>query len=293
MGKLTLSPSGRTPREAGSPIGGRSICDGSRRRSATPTVLLALSATLFCVACAVSDRVDLDSPTDAGEDAGATVVQEGSGGVGSGGNMATGGLIGSGGIRGSGGVASGGSTAAGGVTGTGGFIDTGGTTGTGGLQGSGGTTSTGGMQGHGGTMGSGGGGGRGGATGTGGIKGTGGATGSGGVRGTGGSIGSGGKGGSGAGGAPAPTFSQIYTTILTPSCSGSQCHNPGSQRGITFASQSSAYSSVKGLVTAGNASGSSFYVTVNSGQMPPGGPKLSTAALQMLAAWINAGALND
>ena len=250
-------------------------------------VFLALSAILFCVACAVSDRLDLDSPTDGGEDAGATVVQGGSGGVGSGGNMATGGLIGSGGITGSGGVASGGSMATGGMT------DTGGMTGTGGLQGSGGNMSTGGVQGHGGTMGSGGGGGSGGAIGTGGIKGTGGSTGSGGVRGSGGSIGSGGKGGSGAGGAPAPTFSQIYTTILTASCSGSQCHNPGSQRGITFASQSSAYSSVKGLVTAGNASGSSFYVTVNSGQMPPGGPKLSTAALQMIAAWINAGALNN
>lgn len=80
--------------------------------------------------------------------------------------------------------------------------------------------------------------------------------------------------------------------ILNVSCAGSSCHNPGSQRGVSFASQSSAYSAVKSRVTPGNATGSSFYSLVNGGGMPPGG-KLSSSQLSLLASWINAGALNN
>jgi hypothetical protein len=84
----------------------------------------------------------------------------------------------------------------------------------------------------------------------------------------------------------------VYTTILVTYCSGSSCHNPGSQKGISFASQSTAYSAVKSRVTPGNGAGSSFYNTVNSGSMPPGG-KLSAANLAKIKAWIDAGALNN
>ena len=108
------------------------------------------------------------------------------------------------------------------------------------------------------------------------------------MKGTGGSTGTG-----GAGGSAAPTFTQVYTTILVTYCSGSSCHNPGSQKGVSFASQSSAYSAVKSRVTVGNGTGSSFYKTISSGSMPPGGPKISAANLALLAAWINAGALNN
>lgn len=80
--------------------------------------------------------------------------------------------------------------------------------------------------------------------------------------------------------------------ILSASCTGSQCHSPGTQGGVSFASQSSAYSAAKSRVTAGNASGSSLYTLVNGGRMPPGG-KLPAAQISLLAAWINAGALNN
>jgi hypothetical protein len=113
------------------------------------------------------------------------------------------------------------------------------------------------------------------------------------LKGTGGSTGTGGSGSGGAGGSAAPTFTQIYTSILVVYCSGSNCHNPGNQKNVSFASQSSAYSAVKSRVTAGNGAGSSFYTTVNSGSMPPGGPKLSAANLALLKAWIDAGALNN
>jgi hypothetical protein len=149
-----------------------------------------------------------------------------------------------------------------------------------------------------GSGGAGGGGGRAGTSGTGGRGGSAGGS-SAGTNGRAGTSGTGGRGGGGGGssaggtGGAAPTFTQIYDNILVVSCGGSQCHNPGSQKGVSFASQSSAYSSVSKLVTPGNGAGSSFYQTVNSGAMPPGGSKLSAANLALIQAWINAGALNN
>ena len=51
-------------------------------------------------------------------------------------------------------------------------------------------------------------------------------------------------GGSNPDGAAAPTFTDIYTTILVDYCAGISCHSPGTQGGVSFASQSSAYSAV-------------------------------------------------
>jgi hypothetical protein len=62
---------------------------------------------------------------------------------------------------------------------------------------------------------------------------------------------------------------------------------------VSFSSQTNAYSAVKSRVTAGNGANSSFYRTVNSGSMPPGGPKLSATDLAKIKAWIDAGALNN
>jgi hypothetical protein len=100
-------------------------------------------------------------------------------------------------------------------------------------------------------------------------------------------------GGNSGDGGSAPTFTQLYSTVLTSYCAGSACHNPGSQKGISFASQSSAYSAISNRVIPGDGEGSSFFYTVNSGTMPPGGPKLSATNLAMIRAWIDAGALDD
>ena len=100
-------------------------------------------------------------------------------------------------------------------------------------------------------------------------------------------------GGPSADGGSAPTFTQIYSTVLSVNCAGSECHNPGRQKGISFASQSSAYSAVSTRVIPGDGEGSSFFYTVNSGTMPPGGPKLSATNLAMIRAWIDAGALDN
>ena len=68
---------------------------------------------------------------------------------------------------------------------------------------------------------------------------------------------------------------------------------PWQPKGISFSSQSNAYNAVKSRVKAGNGASSSFYSTVNSGSMPPGGPKLSSANLALIKGWIDAGALNN
>jgi hypothetical protein len=220
--------------------------------------------TLVAGGCAVSDPLDFSDAGVSGS-GGAGSISRGSGGAdqGSGGDAGTGGsqATGEGGVTGSGGIVGSGGSGTGG-SGSGGNA-TGGAIGTGGIKGTGGST------------------------------GTGGAKGTGGVKGAGGSTGTGGSGSGGAGGSAAPTFSQLYTSVFVVYCSDSNCHNPGNQKNVSFASQSGAYSAVKSRVSAGNGAGSSFYMTVNSGSMPPGGPKLSAANLALLKAWIDAGALNN
>ncbi|HXJ20896.1 MAG TPA: cytochrome c [Polyangia bacterium] len=133
-----------------------------------------------------------------------------------------------------------------------------------------------------------------GTTSTGGQVGTGGQPGTGGARATGGAGGTGGVAGTGGsdGGAPA-TFTEIYQSILTPMCAGSECHSPGKQAGVSFASQSSAYTSLKSRVVAGDAEASSFYALLNAGVMPPIGNNVSGPQLAEIAAWIDSGATND
>ncbi len=246
---------------------------GGGRKLAMGLAVSGLAVLLAQGGCAESTPIDYvlvpdggtGSNTGTGGGTSASGGSQGTGGntgtTGSGGSPATGGSPGTGG-------GTGGGSATGGGNGTGGVIGTGGNPGT---TGSGGTTGTGGRA----T------GGNPGTTGSGGMTGTGGTTGTGGARATG-----------GAGGSAAPTFTQVYQTILSVSCTGSQCHSPGSQGGVSFSSQSTAYSSVKGRVVAGNASGSSLYTLVNGGRMPPGN-KLPAAQISLLAAWINAGALNN
>jgi len=249
---------------------------------------LALSGLTVVVAqggCASSDTPEFILLPDAGNGSGNSATGGSSssssgGSVGSGGSNSTGGSFGTGGSSATGGAIGTGGTIGSGGSGSGGTRATGGSTGSGGMTGSGGTRASGGSTGSGGMTASGG------STGSGGTRATGGTTGTGGSKATGGTSGSGGSGGT------APTFTQIYQQILTVSCAGSQCHNPGSQSGVSFSSQSTAYNSVKSRVTAGNATGSSFYSTVNSGKMPPGG-KLPASQLQMIADWINAGAMNN
>ncbi len=263
------------------------------RLSRFHAISMTLATAALIYGCAQSEPLDINVLVpDGGSTGGVTGTGSGGDSSSTGGTIGTGdggtGDIGSGGATGNGGtVGTGGSgSGSGGLTGTGGFTGTGGVTGSGGAVGTGGSASGGatGSGGRGGSGGTGGATGKGGTTGTGGAIGTGGATGTGGVAGTGGAGGMAGT---------APTFTQIYTQILTVYCAGTKCHDPGTQHGVSFSTQAGAYTSVAKLVTPGNGANSSFYKTVNGGSMPPGGPKLSAANLALIKAWIDAGALNN
>ena len=90
---------------------------------------------------------------------------------------------------------------------------------------------------------------------------------------------------------PAPTFAEIYSSIIVPHCSGSECHNPGTQLDVTFATPASAYQAIHERVLANNHAESPFYQLLDAGTMPLGGPRLSDADLSKIAAWIDAGAM--
>jgi hypothetical protein len=129
--------------------------------------------------------------------------------------------------------------------------------------------------------------------GTAGTAGTAGAPGNPGRGGTSGAPDGGAPDGGGTDGGAAPTFTQVYTTVLSVYCAGSSCHSPGTKGGVNFATQSTAYTTLKSKVIPGNGTGSNLYTLVNTGKMPEGKPKLSAANIALIKAWIDAGALND
>jgi len=152
-------------------------------------------------------------------------------------------------------------------------------------------------------MGAAGGGAGGAAAGSGGRPGFGGAPGFGGTPGFGGSPGSAGamsgsaghagqaSGGAGGAGGMTPTWTEIYTKFFAnaqygSNCNGSNCHNPGKQKGYDFSSQANGYASVK-------SSTSQLVSVLTSGSMPQGKAKMPAADLAIVKAWVAAGALNN
>lgn len=89
--------------------------------------------------------------------------------------------------------------------------------------------------------------------------------------------------------AAAAKFSQVLADILQPKCVS--CHGNGGSGGVSL----NTYAGVAKVVKAGNATGSQLYISVSGAapSMPLGGTPLTTAQLQELASWINAGALNN
>ena len=84
----------------------------------------------------------------------------------------------------------------------------------------------------------------------------------------------------GGGGTSSATFSAVSSQILQPKC-------------VTCHSSFGTYSGVMSAVTAGNPSGSALYTMVESGQMPQGGPALSSDEVTLINTWIQNGAQND
>jgi predicted CxxxxCH...CXXCH cytochrome family protein len=267
------------------------------QRFQSPRLVVALAVLAAVgIACAQSEPIE-PRPDDGTSGGAGTFGIAGFTGTGTAGSSAaisgagTTGAYGSIGTTGSAGAKSNNTSGQAGTADSSGSAGTGGSsgvagsgTGTGGSAGGAGTF---GFAGRGGTTGSAG---RGGTGGTGGsVGGRGGTTGSAGGAGTTGSP----DGGTNPDGGAVQTFTDIYNTILVTYCSGSSCHSPGTQAGVSFASKSSAYTAVHNRVTPGNGSGSAFFQTVNSGSMPRGQAKLSSANLTKIKTWIDQGALNN
>jgi hypothetical protein len=211
--------------------------------------------------CAASESLDLSDASSSG--AGGASIVGGSAGGAAGNGLASG---------------AGGTTGAAGSAAVGGL---GGTTGQAGADGNG-TGAIGGSAGRAGVAGR-----------SGAVVGAAGRSGNGGA-----AAGSNGQGGNvGRGGSPdaseAPTFTEIYKTILIVYCSGSGCHDPGTSGGLGFATQASAFAALSHQVTPGDGVDSDLYVTLNTGVMPKGKPKLSAANIALIREWIDAGALNN
>ena len=114
-----------------------------------------------------------------------------------------------------------------------------------------------------------------------------------GTGGSGNSTSNGGSGGAPSRG-PAPTFTLIYNTIITPSCGGTQCHlKRPTPFGYDFSSKSAASNAWRSDVIPGDGAGSPMFQVLNFGLMPKDKPVLSVEQLYMVLDWIDAGALDN
>jgi hypothetical protein len=96
----------------------------------------------------------------------------------------------------------------------------------------------------------------------------------------------------------AATWTDIYNRMLNnmsyPSnCTGGGCHNPGTQKGLDFSTQAKGYTTVKTKLVVGNPGASSIVSQLSAGKMPQGRPKMPAVDLNVIKAWIMAGALNN
>jgi hypothetical protein len=94
------------------------------------------------------------------------------------------------------------------------------------------------------------------------------------------------------------TWTNIYTRMLNnqgyaSNCTGGGCHNPGSQKGLSLSSQSTGYTSITRILVPGSPSASKLVSVLSSGSMPQSRPKMPAADLNVVRAWITAGAPNN
>jgi hypothetical protein len=96
----------------------------------------------------------------------------------------------------------------------------------------------------------------------------------------------------------AATWTDIYNKMLNnpqyPSnCMGSPCHDPGTQKGLDLSTQAKGYATIKGKLVVGNPGASGVVSQISSGRMPQGRPMMPTVDLNVIKAWIMAGAPNN
>ncbi len=96
-------------------------------------------------------------------------------------------------------------------------------------------------------------------------------------------------------GRPSPSFNTDIAPILTNRCATAECHVAGGPHDIDLRT----YDSLKAggddgaIVIAGDARESEIVEEIAEGKMPPEGPPLEAAQIQLIIDWINEGANNN
>ena len=90
-------------------------------------------------------------------------------------------------------------------------------------------------------------------------------------------------------GSPSPSFQDDILPILTNRCAFAGCHVAGGPGGIDLRTYDAviAGGSTGAIVIAGNAGESELVKQIVEGKMPPGGPPLPAAQMQLIIDWIN------
>ena len=92
-----------------------------------------------------------------------------------------------------------------------------------------------------------------------------------------------------------PTFTWLYDNIFHGYCAdrNQPCHNPGMNRGVSFASRERAFDSVQLYIVPGDAFASDLYYLISAGIMPPINPQVPAELQAALQAWLDAGAQDN
>ncbi|HSY39713.1 MAG TPA: hypothetical protein VLA79_09300 [Polyangia bacterium] len=95
--------------------------------------------------------------------------------------------------------------------------------------------------------------------------------------------------------APAVTWSGIYQNLLVnksnPSnCTGASCHDPGNEKGIDLSTPQTGYATISHRLVPGSPDSSELVTVLQSGDMPQGRPRMAAADVDLIRAWVKAGA---
>ena len=96
-------------------------------------------------------------------------------------------------------------------------------------------------------------------------------------------------------GRPSPSFNADILPILTNRCAFAGCHVAGGPEGINLRTYDTVLAGGEDddTVIAGNARESELVEQIIEGEMPPNGPPVPAAQVQLIVDWINEGAKDN
>ena len=96
----------------------------------------------------------------------------------------------------------------------------------------------------------------------------------------------------------AVTWSAIYQNLLVnqnkpANCAGASCHDPGVEKGLDLSTAQMGYTTISRRVVPGAPDKSDLVTVLQSGYMPQGRPPMPAADIDLIRAWIQAGAIDN